>query len=122
MPGPDPTRAAKRSSETRATISTPTATTPAFSPGCSSIADVASGSRPSGLTHYDFLPQGDFRIVEAYARALRSARKLVYLESQFLWSPQVVDILASKLRESPSDEFRVGQYDTKFAEAFAKRT
>src|ERR1700733_11164765 len=28
---------------------------------------------------YDFLPQGDFRIVEAYTRALRSARKLVYL-------------------------------------------
>jgi phosphatidylserine/phosphatidylglycerophosphate/cardiolipin synthase-like enzyme len=56
---------------------------------------------------YDFLPQGDFRIVEAYTRALRSARKLVYLESQFLWSPQVVDILASKLRVPPSDEFRV---------------
>ena len=56
---------------------------------------------------YDFLPQGDFRIVESYTRALRSARKLVYLESQFLWSPQVVDILASKLRVPPSDEFRV---------------
>jgi phosphatidylserine/phosphatidylglycerophosphate/cardiolipin synthase-like enzyme len=56
---------------------------------------------------YDFLPQGDFRIVEAYTRALRSARKLVYLESQFLWSPQVVGILAGKLREPPSDDFRV---------------
>jgi phosphatidylserine/phosphatidylglycerophosphate/cardiolipin synthase-like enzyme len=56
---------------------------------------------------YEFLPQGDFRIVEAYTRALRSARKLVYLESQFLWSPQVVDILASKLRAPPSDEFRI---------------
>lgn len=56
---------------------------------------------------YDFLPQGDFRIVEAYTRALRSARKLVYLESQFLWSPQVVDILASKLRAPPSDDFRI---------------
>ena len=56
---------------------------------------------------YDFLPQGDFRIVEAYTRALRSARKLVYLESQFLWSPQIVDILATKLRAPPSDEFRV---------------
>ncbi len=60
---------------------------------------------PEGV--YDCLPRGDFRIVEAYTRALRSARTLVYLESQFLWSPQVVDILASKLRESPSDEFRV---------------
>jgi phosphatidylserine/phosphatidylglycerophosphate/cardiolipin synthase-like enzyme len=56
---------------------------------------------------YDFLPQGDFRIVEAYTRALRSARKFVYLESQFLWSAQVVEILAGKLREPPSDDFRV---------------
>ena len=45
---------------------------------------------------YDFLPEGDFRIFEAYTRALRSARKLVYLESQFLWSPQVVEILAEQ--------------------------
>jgi phosphatidylserine/phosphatidylglycerophosphate/cardiolipin synthase-like enzyme len=56
---------------------------------------------------YDFLPQGDFRILEAYTRALRSARKFVYLESQFLWSVQVVEILANKLREPPSDDFRV---------------
>jgi phosphatidylserine/phosphatidylglycerophosphate/cardiolipin synthase-like enzyme len=56
---------------------------------------------------YDFLPQGDFRIVEAYTRALRSAREFVYLESQFLWSAQVVEILAAKLREPPSDDFRV---------------
>jgi phosphatidylserine/phosphatidylglycerophosphate/cardiolipin synthase-like enzyme len=56
---------------------------------------------------YDFLPQGDFRILEAYTRALRSAHKLVYLESQFLWSAQVVEILAQKLREPPSDDFRV---------------
>lgn len=56
---------------------------------------------------YDFLPRGDFRILEAYTRALRSARELVYLESQFLWSAQVVEILAKKLREPPSDRFRV---------------
>ncbi|MFZ1926950.1 MAG: hypothetical protein WAU42_12500, partial [Solirubrobacteraceae bacterium] len=56
---------------------------------------------------YDFMPQGDFRILEAYTRALRSARTFVYLESQFLWSAQVVEILAAKLREPPSDRFRV---------------
>ncbi len=56
---------------------------------------------------YDFMPQGDFRILEAYTRALRSARAFVYLESQFLWSAQVVEILAAKLREPPSDRFRV---------------
>ena len=56
---------------------------------------------------YEFLPRGDFRILEAYTRALRSAREFVYLESQFLWSPQVVEILAGKLREPPSEGFRV---------------
>lgn len=56
---------------------------------------------------YAFEPRGDFRVLEAYTRALRSARKLVYLESQFLWSSQIVDILVEKLRMPPSEEFRV---------------
>lgn len=56
---------------------------------------------------YAFEPRGDFRVLEAYTRALRSARKLVYLESQFLWSSQIVDILVEKLRTPPSDDFRV---------------
>src|SRR5205823_7057626 len=29
---------------------------------------------------YGFLPRGDFRILESYIRALRSAQRLVYLE------------------------------------------
>jgi phosphatidylserine/phosphatidylglycerophosphate/cardiolipin synthase-like enzyme len=56
---------------------------------------------------YESIPRGDFRILEAYTRALRSAREFVYLESQFLWSPQIVAILSRKLREPPSDDFRV---------------
>lgn len=56
---------------------------------------------------YDFLPRGQFRILEAYLRALRRARSLIYLENQFLWSPEVVDVLADKLRNPPSDEFRL---------------
>jgi phosphatidylserine/phosphatidylglycerophosphate/cardiolipin synthase-like enzyme len=56
---------------------------------------------------YRSLPHGDFRILESYTRALRSARELVYLESQFLWSAQVVEILADKLRRPPSERFRV---------------
>jgi phosphatidylserine/phosphatidylglycerophosphate/cardiolipin synthase-like enzyme len=56
---------------------------------------------------YDALPLGEFRILEAYIRALRSAERLVYLESQFFWAPEVVAILAEKLRNPPSEEFRV---------------
>jgi phosphatidylserine/phosphatidylglycerophosphate/cardiolipin synthase-like enzyme len=60
---------------------------------------------PNGV--YDAVPAGDFRILEAYIRALRSAERLVYLESQFLWSPELVGVLAAKLRRPPSDEFRL---------------
>jgi phosphatidylserine/phosphatidylglycerophosphate/cardiolipin synthase-like enzyme len=56
---------------------------------------------------YRFAPHGDFRILEAYTRALRSARRLVYLESQFLWSAELVAILAEKLRNPPHDDFRL---------------
>jgi phosphatidylserine/phosphatidylglycerophosphate/cardiolipin synthase-like enzyme len=56
---------------------------------------------------YDDVPRGDYRILEAYVRALRSAQKLIYLESQFLWSAELVRILRAKLESPPTDEFRV---------------
>jgi phosphatidylserine/phosphatidylglycerophosphate/cardiolipin synthase-like enzyme len=56
---------------------------------------------------YDALPLGDFRILESYLRALRSAKRLVYLENQFLWSPEIVTVLVDKLRNPPSDGFRL---------------
>jgi phosphatidylserine/phosphatidylglycerophosphate/cardiolipin synthase-like enzyme len=51
--------------------------------------------------------RGDYSILEAYTAALRSAEHFVYLENQFLWSPEIVAILAEKLRDPPSDDFRV---------------
>lgn len=39
--------------------------------------------------------------------ALRSAKHLVYRENQFLWSPEIVNVLADKLRRPPADGFRV---------------
>jgi phosphatidylserine/phosphatidylglycerophosphate/cardiolipin synthase-like enzyme len=56
---------------------------------------------------YDALPGGDFSILQAYTGALRAARRLIYLENQFLWSPEIVDILTGHLREPPSDAFRL---------------
>ena len=56
---------------------------------------------------YDGLQGGEFTILESYLRALRGAERFVYLESQFLWSSEVVSILADKLREPPRDDFRV---------------
>jgi phosphatidylserine/phosphatidylglycerophosphate/cardiolipin synthase-like enzyme len=53
------------------------------------------------------LPQGDFSVFESYTRALRSAERFVYLENQFLWSPEIVAILVDRLRDPPSEDFRV---------------
>jgi phosphatidylserine/phosphatidylglycerophosphate/cardiolipin synthase-like enzyme len=53
------------------------------------------------------LPRGEFSVLETYTRALRSARRLIYLENQFLWSPEIVEVLEDKLRRPPSDEFRL---------------
>jgi phosphatidylserine/phosphatidylglycerophosphate/cardiolipin synthase-like enzyme len=56
---------------------------------------------------YSALPRGDFRILESYVRALRGARELIYLENQFLWSPEITAILRDKLLRPPTDRFRL---------------
>ncbi|MGH2749458.1 MAG: phospholipase D-like domain-containing protein [Actinomycetota bacterium] len=56
---------------------------------------------------YDALPRGDFRLLASYVGALREAEKFIYLENQFLWSSEIVKILADKLKHPPSDDFRI---------------
>jgi phosphatidylserine/phosphatidylglycerophosphate/cardiolipin synthase-like enzyme len=56
---------------------------------------------------YDFCPRGEFSILEAYQRALRSAQHLIYLENQFLWSTEIAQALIDKLRNPPTDDFRI---------------
>ncbi|MGO4342580.1 phospholipase D-like domain-containing protein [Pedococcus sp. 2YAF34] len=56
---------------------------------------------------YDFLPRGEFSILSGYLAALRSARSHIYLENQFLWSPEVTDVLVAKLEHPPGNDFRV---------------
>jgi phosphatidylserine/phosphatidylglycerophosphate/cardiolipin synthase-like enzyme len=60
---------------------------------------------PEGI--YAAVPRGDFGILESYVRSLRGARRLIYLENQFLWSPEITTIIADKLRRPPDDRFRV---------------
>ena len=60
---------------------------------------------PAGL--YEPWQEGEWAILESYLRALRGAERFVYLESQFLWSPEVTFALAEKLRRPPCDDFRV---------------
>ena len=56
---------------------------------------------------YPSVPRGVYRILEAYRRALSSARHLIYIENQFLWSPEIVEVLRQKLLAPPEDDFRL---------------
>jgi phosphatidylserine/phosphatidylglycerophosphate/cardiolipin synthase-like enzyme len=56
---------------------------------------------------YRRVPHGDFRILESYVRAIRQAQRFIYLENQFLWSPEIVALLADKLRSPPTERFRI---------------
>src|SRR6266513_3001946 len=60
---------------------------------------------PDGM--YQQLPRGEFRILESYLRGLRAAQRLVYLENQYLWSPEILAVLREKLARPPTPEFRL---------------
>jgi phosphatidylserine/phosphatidylglycerophosphate/cardiolipin synthase-like enzyme len=53
------------------------------------------------------LPNGDFSVFESYTGAIRAAERFVYIENQFLWSAEIVELLAEKLRNPPRDDFRI---------------
>jgi phosphatidylserine/phosphatidylglycerophosphate/cardiolipin synthase-like enzyme len=80
-------------------------------PGAATPADAGKHELQLGQTIpekvYRARPHGSFRILESYVRALSSAERLIYLESQFLWSPELVEILVAKLRRPPRDDFRI---------------
>lgn len=46
---------------------------------------------------YPFAPRGERSIARAYLKAIHSARRLVYVEDQYLWAPPVVSVLAEAL-------------------------
>ncbi len=54
---------------------------------------------------YPFAPEGELSIARAYLKAFSRARRLIYLEDQFLWSYDAAAAIAAALRRSP--ELRV---------------
>lgn len=56
---------------------------------------------------YRFAPRGEFSILQSYLGALASAERFIYLENQFLWSAEIVETLAEKLRMPPTPDFRL---------------
>ncbi len=51
---------------------------------------------------YPFAPKGERSVARGYTKALSRARRLVYLEDQYLWSSEVAETFATVLREQPA--------------------
>ena len=60
---------------------------------------------PAKQPAYPFAPDGERSVARAYLKALRRARRLVYLEDQYFWSESAARALADALRAHP--ELRV---------------
>jgi phosphatidylserine/phosphatidylglycerophosphate/cardiolipin synthase-like enzyme len=56
---------------------------------------------PAKRPRLPFAPAGERSIARAYLKALWRARRLVYVEDQYLWSKEIAYALADALRRSP---------------------
>jgi phosphatidylserine/phosphatidylglycerophosphate/cardiolipin synthase-like enzyme len=56
---------------------------------------------------YGFAPRGEYGIHHAYVEAIRAARRFIYIESQYLWSPTIIDALEEAIQRERGEPFRV---------------
>ena len=50
---------------------------------------------------YDFAPDGERSIARGYSKAVKRARRLIYLEDQYMWSADVAELFAEALEAHP---------------------
>jgi phosphatidylserine/phosphatidylglycerophosphate/cardiolipin synthase-like enzyme len=60
---------------------------------------------PAG--HYAAVPRGEYSYFEAYCRAIHSAARFLYIEDQYLWSPELVAVLEEAIQRRRPGPFRV---------------
>jgi phosphatidylserine/phosphatidylglycerophosphate/cardiolipin synthase-like enzyme len=56
---------------------------------------------PARRPAYPFATRGESSIARGYVKALARARRLVYVEDQYLWSAEVAEVFAAALRRQP---------------------
>ncbi|AKT50391.1 hypothetical protein [Arsenicicoccus sp. oral taxon 190] len=52
---------------------------------------------PAKVPRFPFAPRGERSVARGYDKAVRRARRLVYLEDQYFWSGEVVSCFAKAL-------------------------
>lgn len=56
---------------------------------------------PAMRPAYSFAPLGEQSIARGYTKAIRRARRLIYIEDQYLWSQEVARLFAQALNTNP---------------------
>ena len=70
-------------------------------PACGPHAIQVLRTYPDAHFEYNFAPHGERSIARAYNKVVPLARRLIYLEDQYLWSKRVADLFARALRDNP---------------------
>jgi len=60
---------------------------------------------PAGV--YAAVRRGEFGIHHTYLAAFKNARRFIYIENQYLWSPQVMDVLLEQMQRPRTEPFRL---------------
>ncbi len=71
------------------------------------MADAGADRTHDPARYLRIRPAGEFGIHHAYLRAIRRARRLIYLENQYLWSPVIVDALIAAMDRERDGPFRI---------------
>jgi phosphatidylserine/phosphatidylglycerophosphate/cardiolipin synthase-like enzyme len=68
---------------------------------------VAQVQRTIPRRTYAFAPEGIYGIAHAYLRAIERAERFIYLENQYLWSPEITEALCAALRRGRANGLRI---------------
>jgi phosphatidylserine/phosphatidylglycerophosphate/cardiolipin synthase-like enzyme len=70
-------------------------------PPCGPHAVQVLRTYPNKPRPFPFAPDGERTVARGYTKAIRRARRLIYLEDQYMWSTEVADLFADALRSNP---------------------
>jgi phosphatidylserine/phosphatidylglycerophosphate/cardiolipin synthase-like enzyme len=70
-------------------------------PECGTLNIQVLRTYPAMKPAYSFAPLGERTVARGYTKAVTRARRLIYLEDQYLWSTEVAQLFADTLRANP---------------------
>jgi phosphatidylserine/phosphatidylglycerophosphate/cardiolipin synthase-like enzyme len=70
-------------------------------PECGPLAVQVLRTYPAMRPKYGFAPDGERTVARGYTKAVQRARRLIYLEDQYLWSADVARLFADALNANP---------------------